>query len=134
MWELHRGVMYLRSLSQIHPSLHLTVQFFFEAVVLCHELLDLILFEEKYTDMKMFAKFQQGKKTRKEKINGTRMLWIFRTFGILAFGHCLTDNVSDSISVLLRVCISFSWDCLSSEKVKSGYINEWEVKLLAFKI
>lgn len=69
IWELHRGVMYLRSLSQIHPSLHLTVQFFSEAVVVCHELLNLILFEEKYTDMKMFAKFQQGKKKKQERKN-----------------------------------------------------------------
>lgn len=59
--------MYLRSLSQIHPSLHLSIQFFFEAVILCHELLNLILFEEKYTDMKLFAKFQQGKKKEKKK-------------------------------------------------------------------
>lgn len=117
--------MYLRSLSQIHPSLHLSIQFFFEAVILCHELLNLILFEEKYTDMKLFAKFQQGKKKEKKKKNVV-------AFGIVAFGHCLTDNVSDSISVVLRVCISFSWDCLSSEKVKSECINEWEVNLLAF--
>jgi len=71
IWELHRGVyvLYLRSLSQIHPSLHLIVQFFFEAVILCHELLNLILFEEKYNDMKIFAKFQQDKKNKKGKIN-----------------------------------------------------------------
>ncbi len=37
-----------------------------------------------------------------------------------ALGHGLTDSVSsDSFSVALRVCISFSWDCLSSEKVKT---------------
>lgn len=54
---------------------------------------------------------------------------------ILAFGHRLTDNVSsDSFSVVLSVCISFSWDCLSSEKVKSRYINVWEVMLLALKM
>lgn len=46
--------MYLCFLSQIHPSLHLSIQLFFEVFILGHELLNLILFEEKCTDLKMF--------------------------------------------------------------------------------
>ncbi len=49
-----RVIMYLCFLSQIHSSLHLSIQLFFEVFILCHELLNLILFEEKCTDLKMF--------------------------------------------------------------------------------
>ncbi len=49
-----RVITYLCFLSQIHPSLHLSIQLFFEVFILCHELLNLILFEEKCTDLKMF--------------------------------------------------------------------------------
>lgn len=71
MFGSYTGVItYLCFLSQILPSLHFSIQFFFEVVILRHELLNSILFEEKCTDMKMSvtldrAKYKKEKESRK---------------------------------------------------------------------